>query len=366
MYSGFVVNATYCKNLVVDNVHYDDSNYFYATTGIINLRHSLNCEVRNSSYYTTVGKKPSEMYYINVFKFANCQSCGIRNCVGENASQTFDLSYFPDGMPNTACYMIDSKMINAMSSSATTHGGNYLTVITGNQFVGTAQGLSHRGRGGLIANNLFIGASKDTYRLLSGGINLYEGGACDNIISNNVIRNFNNGISQVDRSVTRVHYAGNQIINNNIENCNTSINIGRGYSSSNLGHMGVLIANNHIKMENKNDSSPVYGIHIKRGNNGVTVRDNIIKGIEGETIGFVGDRTNNYYAVYCDGDVDHIRITGNSFIDVDRGIRHSGRLAPSDFSRSLYVQRENNEYVRVRLTNLIDSGTIEYPEESLR
>src|SRR5699024_4024802 len=281
MYSGFDVRGRYCKDLVVDNVHFDDSNYSYASTGVINLMHSWNCEVRNSSYYTEVDKKLTEMYHMNVFKFANCQSCGAKNCLGENAGQSFDLTYFTGGVPNTACYLIDSKFINATRSSATTHGGNYLTQITGNQFIGTAQGFSHRGRGGLISDNIFIGASKDNLNLLSGGITLYEGGACDNLISNNVIRNFNIGISQVDRSSARVHYAGNQIINNNIENCNTSIYVGRAYSKSNMDHMGITIANNHIKMENKNNAGAVYGIQIKRGNNGVTVRDNIIKGIEG-------------------------------------------------------------------------------------
>ena len=366
MYSGFVVKARYCKNLKIDNVHFDDSNYSYASTGVINLRDSWNCEVRNSSYYTEVNKKLAEIYHMNVFKFANCQSCGVKNCIGENAGQTFDLTYFTGGVSNTACYLIDSKMINAMNSSATTHGGNYLTQITGNQFIGTAQGLSHRGRGGLISNNLFVGASKDNLNLLSGGINLYEGGACDNLISNNVIRNFNIGISQVDRSSARVHYAGNQIINNNIENCNTSINVGRAYSKSNMDHMGVTIANNHIKMENKNNSAAVYGIQIKRGNNGVTVRDNIIKGIEGDVDGFVGDRTNNFFAVFCDGDVDHLRIKGNTFMDVDRAIRHVGRLAPSDFTRSLYVQRTDNEYVRVRTDNIIGAGIVQYPDDVLR
>ena len=365
MYSGFVVRARYCKNLTVDNVHFDDSNYSYASTGVINLRDSWNCEVRNSSYYTEVNKKLTEIYHMNVFKFANCQSCGVKNCIGENAGQTFDLTYFTGGVPNTACYLIDSKMINAMNSSATTHGGNYLTQITGNQFIGTAQGLSHRGRGGLISNNLFVGASKDNLNLLSGGINLYEGGACDNLISNNVIRNFNIGISQVDRSAARVHYAGNQIINNNIENCNTSINVGRAYSKSNMDHMGVTIANNHIKMENKNNSAAVYGIQIKRGNNGVTVRDNIIKGIEGDVDGFVGDRTNNFFAIFCDGDVDHLRIKGNTFMDVDRAIRHLGRLAPSDFTRSLYVQRADNEYVRIRESNIIGGGIVQYPDDVL-
>ena len=366
MYSGYVVRARYCKNLTVDNVHFDDSNYYYASTGVISLRDSWNCEVRNSSYYTTVGKNPDQMYYMNVFKFANCQSCGVKNCVGENASQTFDLTYHTGGVPCTACYMIDSKMINAMNSSATTHGGNYLTQITGNQFIGTAQGLSHRGRGGLISDNLFIGASKDTTRLLSAGISLYEGGATDNLISNNVIRNFNNGILQVDRSVARLRYAGNQIIGNNIENCNTPININRVYSSGNIGYMGITIANNHIKMVNTPGSQAVYGIKISRGNNGVTIRDNIIKGIEGDVNSFVGPRENNFYAIYCDGDVDHLRIKGNAFIDVDRAIRHLGRLSPSDFTRSLYVQRKDNEYVRVRTDNIISAGVIQYPDELMR
>ena len=366
MYSGFVVRGRYCKDLVVDNVHFDDSNYSYASTGVINLMHSWNCEVRNSSYYTEVDKKLTEMYHMNVFKFANCQSCGAKNCLGENAGQSFDLTYFTGGVPNTACYLIDSKFINATRSSATTHGGNYLTQITGNQFIGTAQGFSHRGRGGLISDNIFIGASKDNLNLLSGGITLYEGGACDNLISNNVIRNFNIGISQVDRSSARVHYAGNQIINNNIENCNTSIYVGRAYSKSNMDHMGITIANNHIKMENKNNAGAVYGIQIKRGNNGVTVRDNIIKGIEGTMESFVGDRTNNFFAVFCDGDVDHLRIKGNTFMDVDRAIRHLGRLAPSDYTRSLYVQRADNEYVRIRESNIIGGGIIQYPDDVIK
>ena len=368
MYSGFVVRGQYCKNLVVDNVHYDDSNYYYASTGVINLRDSWNCEVRNSSYYTEVNKKLDEIYHMNVFKFANCQSCGAKNCLGENAGQSFDLTYFTGGVPNTGCYLIDSKMINAMNSSATTHGGNYLTQITGNQFIGTAQGLSHRGRGGLISDNLFVGASKDSTGRLNGGVNLYEGGATDNIISNNVIRNFNNGVSQVDRSPesSRLHYAGTQIIGNNIENCNTPILIDRAYVKENLNHMGITIANNHIKMTNTPGSTAVYGIRITRGNNGVTIRDNIIKGIEGETIGFVGPRENNFYAIFCDGDVDHLRIKGNAFIDVDRAIRHVGRLAPSDFTRSLYVQRTDNEYVRVRTDNIIGAGIVQYPDDVLR
>src|SRR5699024_12417228 len=122
---------------------------------------------------------------------------------------------------NKPTNLSDSKVINATRSSATTRDGNYFTQITGNQFIGISQGFSQRGRGDLISDNIFIGASKDNLNLRSGGITLYEGGACDNLISNNVIRNFNIGISQVDRSSAREHYAGNQCINNNIENCNT-------------------------------------------------------------------------------------------------------------------------------------------------
>lgn len=368
MYSGFAVRGRYCKNLTVDNVHFDDSNYSYASTGVISLRDSLDCEVRNSSYYTEVGKKLAEIYHMNVFKFANCQSCGVNNCVGENAGQTFDLTYFTGGVPNTGCYLINSKFINAMQSSATTHGGNYLTQITGNQFIGTGQGLAHRGRGGLISDNVFIGASKDSTGRLSSGVNLYEGGATDNVVSNNVIRNFNNGIAQVDRSPegARLHYAGTQIIGNNIENCNTPIIINRAYVKENINHMGITIANNHIKMSNTPGSQASMGIRITRGNNGITIRDNIIKGIEGTMESFVGDRENNFYAIYCDGDVDHLRIKGNAFIDVDRGIRHGGRLAPSDFERSLYVQRTDNEYVRVRESNIISAGVVQYPDDVLK
>lgn len=369
MYSGFVVRAVNCKNLVVDNVHFDDSNYSYAGTGVIYLRDSWNCEIRNSSYYTTVGKELAQMYDMNVFKIANSQSCGVKNCIGENAGQTFDLTYFPDGVPNTACYLVDSKFTNATVSSATTHGGNYLTQITGNQFNGTAQGLSHRGRSGLISDNMFIGASKDRTTSLSGAINLYEGGACDNVISNNVIRNFNKGITQIDRSPenARLHYAGTQIIGNNIANCNTPILIERVYIKENIDYMGVLIADNYIKMENLPGSQASIAIRLRRGNNGVTITNNIIKGIEGTTESFVGDRQNNFYAVYCDGDVDSIRIKGNSFIDLDIAITHPGRIPPSDIDRSLYIQRADNEYVRVRLDdNVAVTGIVQYPDNVLK
>src|SRR5699024_10458642 len=69
MYSGFVVRGRYCEDLVVDNVHFDDSNYSYAGAGVINLRHIWKCVVRNASYYTEVDKKLTEMYHMNVFKF---------------------------------------------------------------------------------------------------------------------------------------------------------------------------------------------------------------------------------------------------------------------------------------------------------
>src|SRR5699024_8861888 len=216
-------------------------------------------------------------------------------------SQTADLTYFSGGVPCTGCYITNCNFVGSTKSVITTHGGNYLTRITDNTITGVPQGIAQRGRGGLISNNTIIGTSKqDRSGSLNCGVNMYEGGCVDNIVINNTIRNFNTGIGHNDRSPVnaRLMFAGTLITDNVISNCNKSININRSYSASRLSHLGIIIANNQIRMFNTPDSTAVRGISLSRGANGVSIGNNVIKGIEGEMVPFTGDRKNNFHGVY--------------------------------------------------------------------
>ena len=368
MNSGTAVRATTCKNMIVDNVHFDHSGYTADSSGTVYFRDSFLCEARNCSFYTRPEVETDRIYDMNVFKIANSQECGFVNCKSENASQTADLTYFSGGVPCTGCYITNCNFVGSTKSGITTHGGNYLTRITDNTITGVPQGIAQRGRGGLIANNTLIGTSKqDTSGSLNCGVNLYEGGCVDNVVSNNTIRNFNTGIGHNDRSPVnaRLMFAGTLITDNVISNCNTSININRSYSASRLSPLGIIIANNQIRMFNTPTSSAVRGISLSRGANGVSIGNNVIKGIEGEMIGFVGDRENNFHGIYLEKDVDGVRIFNNTFMDMEYAVNHRGRPADTDFvGRSLNLHRSNNERVRVENNDSIGVGVVQYANES--
>ena len=367
MYSGTAIRATTCKNMVIDNVHFDHSNYTVHSSGIVEINHSFLCEARNCSYYTRPEVETERIYDMNVFKIANSQECGFVNCKSENASQTADLTYYSGGVPCTACYITNCNFVGSTKSGITTHGGNYMTRITDNTITGVPQGIAQRGRGGLISNNTIIGTSKqDEGGSLNCGVSLYEGGCVDNVVSNNTIRNYNVGIGHTDRSPenTRLRFAGTLINGNNISNCNKGIYINKYYMSSNIAPLGIIISNNQIRLHNTNKSSAVYGIRLDRGSNGALISNNLIKGIEGEMIGFVGDRKNNFYGVYLGSDVDAVRVNGNTFMDMEYAIRHRGRPAGTDIiGRSLNLGRSHNERIRVTNEDLIDIGVINYAND---
>lgn len=367
MHSGFAVRGEKNFNMVIDNVHFDDRNYYYGNTGIVAWYESWSCQVRNSSYFNKVNNVPGEYYWTNVIKLVGCQSTGAVNCFTENAGQSVDMTYLTGGLPNTLCYVDGCEFVNNKASSMTTHGGNYMSQIINNKFIGARQGINHRGRGGTISNNLMVGSTvSDISSMFSAGVLLYEGGGCDNIVSNNVIRNYNVGVGQRDNSEDngRIGYAGNIITGNTIKNCNHPIHIYRLYTGAvrKIQHMGIIISNNQIQMINKPTTEAVMAIDIGRAVLGVTVTGNIIRGIKGDV---TVERKNNFHGVTLREDASYNKITHNTFIDIDRGVNHLGKALESEFDGQLYTQRKDNEYIRVRMSDQL-WGTAPYPNEIMQ
>ena len=362
MVSGQVVRVDLGYNVIVDGVQFDDSNYSYGASGIFFGTNCLNCEVRNSSHYLKSNNNPREQHWTNSLKLTSSQNCGFNGCKIEHSGQSVDLTFFNLDITNTNNYIENCKFIGSKKSSMTTHGGDYGTRITNNQFIGCRQGVSIRGRGGVISGNVFQGTSRKTYEsYLSAGISLYQGGACDNLITGNTFKNYHIGILQRDTSGSngRIGYAGNTISNNIIIDCNIGVDIYKLYTGSVAKHdyRGMLIVDNQIRLKNHgNETDTVYGVRIGRAVRGVTVRGNMIKGI------IKADRTTNSYGVYCEVDAQDTRVLFNTFMHLSYGLGHMGYASPSQFD-DLKMHREGNEYIENTQNRRVLGGVRPYTDD---
>src|SRR5699024_11610270 len=125
-----------------------------------------------------------------------------------------------------------------------------------------------------------------------------------------------------------------------------------------------IIANNQIRMFKSPNSAAVRRISLCRGANGISIGNDVSKGIEGEMIPWEGDRENNFMGVVLESDVDSVRIFNNTFMDMEYAVNHRGRPAGTDFvGRSLYLHRSNNERVRVEYNDPIGIGVVQYAEK---
>ena len=363
MVSGFVVRVDLGYNVIVDGVQFDDSNYSYGQTGIFFGTNCLNCEVRDSSHYLKSNNNPREYYWTNSLKLTASQNCGFRGCKTEHGGQSVDLTYFDLDITNTNNYVENCKFINSKHSSMTTHGGDYGTKITNNQMINCGQGVSIRGRGGVISGNVFQGTSRKVYRSdLAAGVSLYQGGACDNLITGNTFKNYHIGIRQSDTSESngRIGYSGNTISNNIIIDCNIGVDIYRLYTGTTTykdDYMGLLILDNQIRLKNHgNETDNGYGVRIGRAVRGVTVRGNMIKGI------IKADRTTTTYGVMCDVDAQDTRVLFNTFMHLSYGLGHLGYGSPSRFD-DLKMHREGNEYIENTQNRRVLGGVRPYTDD---
>ena len=362
MVSGQVVRVDLGYNVIVDGVQFDDSNYRYGASGIFFGTNCLNCEVRDSSHFLKSNNNPQQQHWTNSLKLTGSQNCGFNGCKIEHSGQSVDLTFFDLSITNTNNYIENCKFMGSKKSSMTTHGGDYGTRITNNQFIGCRQGVSIRGRGGVISGNVFQGTSRKTYEsYLSAGISLYQGGACDNLITGNTFKNYNTGIIQRDTAGSngRIGYAGNTISNNIIIDCNIGIDIYKLYTGAVAKHdyRGMFILDNQIRLKNHgNGTDTVYGVRIGQAVRGVTVRGNMIKGIIKE------NRTTNSYGVYCEVDAQDTRVLFNTFMHLSYGVGHMGYASPRQFD-DLKMHREGNEYIENTQNRRILGGVRPYTED---
>ena len=382
VYSGQAFKFDYVKNGVIDGVYFDDSKYNgKGYTGMSVFQNSLECVLQNSTYYVDPKIVPEQYYMMNPLRITNSQRCGIVSNKVYNGSQGVDTSFITGGIPNTQCYIENNVMKDQTSTGITTHGGDYMTKITGNKISGSRQGMSIRGRGTLVSDNSVIGKSKirDT-SFTNTGIYLYQGGACQATVSNNHVRGFSRGIAQYDGGDTdsgRIGYSGNKIIGNDIDQCHICIDLFRMWTGKyREEHMGIIVANNSIGMSNSaTGRKTTVAIRLGIGLKGVNIFGNTIKGLDatGKTLRDV--RYNNFYGVYCLQQSTHIRIKQNTFIDIDYGVYHNSNDTDdtfNDFSKSrfegkpMYLTKSDNEYINVRMSDHLKTGVTNYPEEVLK
>ena len=380
VYSGQAFSFNYVKNGVIDGVYFDDSNYNGSGyTGLCVLRNSLECIVTNSKYYVNSNLESDKFYMMNPIRITNSQRCGITNNKVYNGGQGVDISYLSGGIPNTQNYIENNEMIDQNSTGITTHGGDYLTKITGNKISGVNQGIHVRGRGSIVNDNIIVGTSVNrTANYGNAGVFLFNGGACQATITNNQIRGFSRGISRYESTgvESKVGYDGSQIIGNNIDQCYLGIDIFRMWSGDYRDeHMGILISNNTINLSNSNAKDTIYGIFLGVMVRGVTITNNVFKGLDA-TNGELRDiRYNNFYAIQCGQFAGLVRIKDNAFIDVDYGVYHRAKTTNSEFTEAnrdkfinypMYLQVKENEYINVRMDNALQTGVTDYPEEILK
>lgn len=380
VYSGQAFSFNYVKNGVIDGVYFDDSNYNgNGYTGISVFRDCLECVIKNSTYYVDPEIIPQEYYMMNPIRITNSQRCGIVNNKVYNGSQGVDTSFITGGIPNTQCYIENNVMKDQTSTGITTHGGDYMTKITGNKISGSRQGMSIRGRGTLISDNSVIGKSKirDTY-YNNCGIYLYQGGSGQATISNNHIRNFSRGIGQYDAGgeFERIGYSGAMIIGNDIGQCHMSIDLFRMWTGPvREEHMGIVVANNKIALENSSTGKKTTaGIRIGIGLKGVLITNNVIKGLDVTDKTLRDVRYNNFFGVYCLQHATHLKIKDNTFIDLDYSVYHNSNDTDDTFNQNsktrfegkpMYMYLKENEYINVRIGNHLKTGVTDYPEDIL-
>ena len=380
VYSGQAFSFDYVKNGVIDGVYFDDSNYNGSGyTGLCVLRNSLECIVTNSKYYVNSNIESDKFYMMNTIRITNSQRCGITNNKVYNGGQGVDISYLSGGIPNTQNYIENNEMIDQNSTGITTHGGDYLTKISGNKISGVNQGIHVRGRGSIVNDNNIVGTSVNrTANYGNAGVLLFNGGACQATIANNQIRGFSRGISRYESTgvESKVGYDGSQIIGNNIDQCYLGIDIFRMWSGDYRDeHMGILISNNTINLSNSNKKDTIYGIFLGVMVRGVTITNNVFKGLDA-TNGELRDiRYNNFYAIQCGQFAGLVRIKDNTFIDVDYGVYHRAKTTNSEFTEAnrdkfinyaMYLQVKENEYINVRMDNALQTGVTDYPEDILK
>ena len=134
-------------------------------------------------------KSYTNYYERNGFKMLSSQWCVFDNCTSYNGTQPFDITYTGGNILSSFCKIVNCKAINSMYTSFTTHPATYRCSIMNCVGNSNGDGISVRGRGHLICDNILQGTSTSDY-----GICLAEGCGFETTVSNNNIKGFGEGI----------------------------------------------------------------------------------------------------------------------------------------------------------------------------
>lgn len=340
-------------NCVIENITNIVDNYNANMGGLITFRTSYKCEGVNCVYNKVDMVAPPQHHYLNVFKIGSSQLCGFVRCKASNATQPFDISYFPLNIPSSMCYIENSVVTDALQTGMTSHGGTYKCKFTDNKIFNCLQGICNRSKEAIITNNLITGNRNSSVRLRY-GIALYEGHATNCIISNNNISGFNFGLCVIDgvdegETFTLV----NSIFSNNIvTKCGIPFTIERSQYAL-YKDMNVVINDNIFITNGLLDKTML----LNSKTCGVIIKDNLFHSYA--------------YGVGLDNrgiwaDVNCLNITsyGNTFINFKtaqffRGISDSNVTTPAPMyhNNNKYVNCENNAVQGSNIT--ITRGTIE-------
>lgn len=296
-----IINCT-CEDAVIGNF-----TTFSNCLNCIGKDNVLRYEVKDYTNY----------YERNGFKITSSQGCMFDNCTSYNGTQPFDITYVGDSIASSFCKIVNCKAINSMYTCFTTHPGTYrcnITNCTGNS---NGDGISVRGRGHIVSNNILQGTSMTDY-----GICLAEGCGFETVISNNNIKGFGEGI-RINETYSATRDCSytlplNSVFSGNIiSTFNTGIRIDRATSTTNTNaSLGITFIGNIFKDFVGSNKYLIYVTGNKNlTTNGISFQNNLVDCINSGiyNTGYVQS------LIRLETNINNFSFIGNNFINIPSG-----------------------------------------------
>ena len=253
-------------------------------------------------------------YERNGFKITSSQGCIFDNCTSYNGTQPFDITYVGNGIASSFCKIVNCKAINSMYTCFTTHPGTYRCNITNCLGNSNGDGISIRGRGHVVSNNILQGTSMADY-----GICLAEGCGFESVVSNNNIKGFGEGI-RINETYSATRDCSytlplNSVFSGNIiSTVNTGIRIDRATSTTKTNiALGVSFIGNVFK-DFAGDNK--YLIYVTGNNSlttsGISFQNNLVDCVNSGIY-----NTNSMQSLLrLETNMENFHFTNNSFVNM--------------------------------------------------
>jgi hypothetical protein len=307
--SNHYILTQYGKDCKIINCTCEDAIIGNFTT----FSNCLNCIGKDNVLRYKV-KDYTNYYERNGFKITSSQGCMFDNCTSYNGTQPFDITYVGDSIASSFCKIINCKAINSMYTCFTTHPGTYRCNITNCIGNSNGDGISVRGRGHIVSNNILQGTSVTDY-----GICLAEGCGFETVVSNNNIKGFGEGIRinetySATRDCSYTLPLNATFSGNIISTVNTGIRIDRATSTTKTNiALGISFIGNVFKDfvgDNK------YLIYVTGNKNlttsGISFQNNLVDCVNSG----IYNTSSVHSLLKLETNIENLRISNNSFINV--------------------------------------------------